>query len=170
MDREDAPSQSDADESGRGGEDEVDDRFRAVMEGLRTAIPGVMVLFSFLLILPLQASFPEVGGLNKVVFYVAFSCSATASVLMIAPSVHQLSRAPFSGIKRQSASHVMYATKMAIAGTVFLLVAVTAVVYLVSSLIFTDPLAVGASVAITVLASWAWFYLPLVKFNHTDED
>lgn len=27
---------------------EVDDQFRSLMEGLRTTIPGVMVLFSFL--------------------------------------------------------------------------------------------------------------------------
>ncbi len=36
----------------------VDDRFRALLEGLRTTIPGVMVLFAFLLTVPLATSFP----------------------------------------------------------------------------------------------------------------
>lgn len=146
-------------------EEEIDDQFRALLEGLRTTIPGVMVLFSFLLILPLQASFADLTGVNKVVFYVAFASAALASVLLIAPSVHQRVRAPISGIKRKSWSHVLYATKLAIVGTVFFLVAISAVVFLVSSLVITDPVAITATVVISTIASWAWFYVPLVTFS-----
>lgn len=144
---------------------EVDDQFRAILEGLRTTIPGVMVLFSFLLILPLQASFGDLTGLNTVMFYVAFASAALASVLLIAPSVHQRVRAPISGIRRRSESHVMYATKLAIAGTVAFLVAIIAVVFLVSALVYSDPLAILATVGVAAVASWSWFYLPLVRFN-----
>ena len=149
--------------------DEVDDQFRAIMEGLRTTIPGVMVLFSFLLILPLQASFSDVSDPNTIIFYVAFASAAISSVLLIAPSVHQRVRAPISGIKRHTRSHVMYATKVALAGTVMFLIAIVAVVYLVSSLVFTDLLAVVATVVVATVASWAWFYLPLVRFNQRDD-
>lgn len=160
----DTPTRHDAED------EEVDDQFRAVMEGLRTTIPGVMVLFSFLLILPLQASFSDVSDPNTIVFYVAFTSAALSSVLLIAPSVHQRVRAPISGIKRHSRSHVMYATKVALAGTVMFLVAVVAVVYLVSSFVFTDPIAVVASVVVALVAGWAWFYLPLVEFNREGDD
>lgn len=147
-------------------EEEVEDQFRSVMEGLRTTIPGVMVLFSFLLLLPLQSPFEDISDTNAIIFYVAFTSAAISSVLLIAPSVHQRVRAPISGIKRRSWSHVMYATKVAIAGTVAFLVSIVAVVYLVSSLVFDDDvLAVAATVVITAIASWAWFYLPLVRFN-----
>jgi hypothetical protein len=149
--------------------EEVDDQFRALMEGLRTTIPGVMVLFSFLLVLPLQSAFPEISLLNTIVFYVAFGSAALASILLIAPSVHQRVRAPISGIKRRTWSHVLYATKLAIAGTVAFMVAITAVVYLVSSLVYNDPLAIGATVVVATVASWAWFYLPLVRFRQDDE-
>jgi len=135
------------------------------MEGLRTTIPGVMVLFSFLLILPLQASFGDMADANRIVYYVAFSSAAVSSVLLIAPSVHQRVRAPISGIKRRTWSHVMYATKVAIAGTVTFSIAIAAVVYLVSSLVFSDVFAILATVAIAIVAAWAWFYLPLVEFN-----
>ncbi|HEU4895475.1 MAG TPA: DUF6328 family protein [Acidimicrobiia bacterium] len=151
--------------SGKPSADEVDDQFRALMEGLRTSIPGVMVLFSFLLILPLQASFGDLSGPNTLVFYVAFTSAAISAVLLIAPSVHQRVRAPITGIKRRSARHVMYATKLAIAGTVFFLVAIAAVVYLVSSLVFSDPFAAAATLVIGVISAWSWFYLPLVQFN-----
>lgn len=146
-------------------EEEVDDQFRAVMEGLRTTIPGVMVLFSFLLLLPLQAPFQDLSDVNEVIFYVAFTSAAISSVLLIAPSVHQRVRAPISGIKRRTRSHVMYATKVALAGTIAFLVSIVAVVYLVSSLVFHDLLAVAATVITTAIAAWAWFYLPLVTFN-----
>lgn len=149
--------------------DEVDDQFRALMEGLRTTIPGVMVLFSFLLVLPLQASFGDISDPNTIVFYIAFASAAVSSVLLIAPSVHQRIRAPISGIKRTSWSHVMYATKVTIAGTVSFLVSIAAVVYLVSSLVFAnDWLAIIATVVVAATAGWAWFYLPLVKFSHKD--
>lgn len=150
--------------------EEVDDQFRALLEGLRTTIPGVMVLFSFLLVLPLQTSFGDISDPNTIVYYVAFSMSAVSAVLLIAPSVHQRVRAPISGIKRRTWSHVMYATKVAIVGTVTFLVAIAAVVYLVSSIVFTDPLAVVATVVIAIIASWAWFYLPLVQFRRDDDE
>lgn len=144
---------------------EIDDQFRSLMEGLRTTIPGVMVLFSFLLVLPLQSSFAEITTANTVVFYLAFSSSAISAVLLIAPSVHQRVRAPESGIKRQTWSHVLFATKLAIAGTVTFLIAISAVVYMVSSIVFSNPLAAAATAAIAGVAAWAWFFVPLVTFD-----
>lgn len=152
--------------------EEVDDQFRALMEGLRTTIPGVMVLFSFLLIAPLQATFDDMSDANTIVFYVAFTSAAISSVLLIAPSVHQRVRATISGgIRRRTWSHVMSATKLAIAGTVTFLVAISAVVFLVSSLVFSNPLAIAiaATVVVATTASWAWFYLPLVRFKRDDD-
>lgn len=151
-------------------EEEIDDQFRALLEGLRTTIPGVMVLFSFLLLLPLQASFSDLSGFNKVVYYIAFASAALASVFLIAPSVHQRVRGPISGIKRKSWSHVLYAAKLAIVGTVFFLVAISAVVFLVSSLVITDPVAVAAAVVITTVAAWTWFWVPLVRFERDDSE
>jgi hypothetical protein len=137
------------------------------MEGLRTTIPGVMVLFSFLLILPLQSSFSEISATDTAVFYTAFLSSALSSVLLIAPSVHQRVRAPISGIRRTALDHVMTATRIAVVGTVFFLLSISAVVYLVSSVVFaTDIVTALATAGITIVAGWAWFYVPLVRFRH----
>jgi hypothetical protein len=62
----------------------------------------------------------------------------------------------------------MYATKVALVGTVTFLVAIVAVVYLISSLVFTATLAIWAAVVTTLIASWVWFYVPLVTF-HKDQ-
>ncbi|NND04471.1 MAG: hypothetical protein HKN91_16975 [Acidimicrobiia bacterium] len=151
--------------SGDDSVSEVDDQFRALMEGLRTTIPGVVVLFSFLLILPLQSPFGELSKGNRYVFYAAFASAAAAVVLLIAPSVHQRVRAPISGIRRSSKTHVMFAGKMAIAGTVCFLVSIVTVVYLVSSLVLTGTLPAIATSVIALVAGWAWFYVPIVTFR-----
>lgn len=155
---------SDKLESGEHTE-EVDDQFRSLMEGLRTTIPGVMVLFSFLLILPLQSAFADVSSSNTIVFYTAFYSAALSSVLLIAPSVHQRVRAPISGIRRGTMDHVMVATKLAIAGTILFLVSITAVIFLVSSVVFANLPAAIATALAGLVAAWSWFYLPLVQFR-----
>lgn len=143
----------------------VDDQFRALMEGLRTTIPGVMVLFAFLLTLPLQAPFDEIGGVGTTFYYVAFLSSALAAILLIAPSVHQRVRAPVSGIRRREIQHVMVAARLAIAGTVLFLVSISASVYLVTSLVLDDIPASVATALVAAVAGWSWFYVPLVRFG-----
>lgn len=145
--------------------DAVDDQFRALMEGLRTSIPGVMVLFAFLLTLPLQSPFGDLGAVDTTAFYVAFLSAAIAAVLLIAPSVHQRLRAPFTGIKRTDMRHVMVATHLTIAGTIAFAVAIAASVYLVTSLVLFDGPATLVTAIVAGVAAWSWFYLPLVSFN-----
>jgi hypothetical protein len=151
-----------------GSTDDVDDQFRALLEGLRTTIPGVMVLFAFLLTLPLFASFSQLRGLDKTVFYIAFACATLSAVLLIAASVHQRVRAPLSGIRRRTMSHVLFATKLAIVGTITFAFSIAAVVYLVSTLVFADLPAAIATTVVTLITAWAWFYVPLVKFRHME--
>ena len=116
--------------------DEVDDAFRAVLEGLRTTLPGVQVLFAFLLTLPFLESFRSLPVSEKTAFYLAFFGSAVASILLIAPSAHQRIRAPISGVKRRSARHLQITVRITIIGTVVFAVALVAAVYLVSSLVY----------------------------------
>lgn len=144
---------------------DVDDAFRAVLEGLRTTLPGVQVLFGFLLTLPLLAAFADLHELELAAYYIAFFGSATASILLIAPSAHQRLRAPKSGVRRRSHAHLLFTVRMTIAGTLFLALAHGAVVYLVSSLVFASRPAALAAGAVTALIAWAWFYVPMVHFQ-----
>jgi hypothetical protein len=147
------------------GED-VDDAFRAVLEGLRTTLPGVQILFAFLLILPLQVSFAALEVSERVAFYFAFFGSAVASILLIAPSAHQRIRAPISGVKRRSAGHLHMTVRITIAGTIVFAVALVAAVYLVSSLVIDSTMGVVlATIAVAGLLGWSWFYVPLVTFS-----
>lgn len=144
---------------------EVDDAFRAVLEGLRTTLPGVQVLFAFLLVLPLQASFESLTGAEKVAYYAAFYGSALAGILLIAPSAHQRLRAPSTGVQRRSPSHLRMTVQMTNVGTVIFAIALSAATYLVSSLVLNTAMASIATAATAILLCWAWFYVPLVTFE-----
>jgi hypothetical protein len=146
---------------------DIDDQFRALLEGLRTTIPGVMVLFAFLLTMPLQTSFADLSTGDRAAFYFAFATAAASAILLISPSVHQRVRAPISGIQRRTMRHVMIATKLTIAGTISFLLSIGAVVYLVTSLVLTTTLALFATLLAVVMAGWTWFYLPIVAWRNS---
>jgi hypothetical protein len=144
---------------------EVDDAFRSILEGLRTTLPGVQVLFAFLLTLPLQAAFADIRAVERGAYYVAFFGSALASVLLIAPSAHQRLRAPITGVRRRSERDLTITIYLTIAGTIIFAVALAAAVFLISTLVLTDSAAIGATIAVTAVIGWSWFFVPLVTFR-----
>lgn len=147
-----------------------DEQFRALMEGLRTTIPGVTVLFGFLLALPFQSDFGEIGTVDRFTYGLAFLSTALASILLIAPSAHQRVRALMTGIPRRSPEHVKVAVALTVVGTVSFLVAIVASTYLVASVRLGSAGAALALALIGGLAGWSWFYLPLVTFRSWPED
>jgi hypothetical protein len=160
----DASSQASSDSSSDGGRT-VDEQFMALMEGLRTSLPGVQVLFAFLLTAPLQNRFSELDNTQRAAFSVAFYAAGLASILLIAPSIHQRLRAPITGLPRSSKRHLIWATWVAIVGSIVMGVAVLATVFLVSSLVFNSLPAMVATIGVTAVLVWSWLYLPLVTFR-----
>lgn len=151
-------------------DEEVEERFRSLLEGLRTTLPGVQVLFAFLLAIPFQSGFGDLSTWQEVVYYVAFFTAAIASILLIAPSVHQRMRAPIDGVARRSHRHVMSAVHLAITGTVVFGISLIAASFLVTSLVYDDVIATVGVVVIAALIVWTWLYMPLVAFSREDED
>lgn len=143
----------------------VDEQFRALLEGLRTSIPAVQVLFAFLLTAPLQGEFDTLTTAERIAFAVAFYASGSASVLLVAPSIHQRVRAPATGMQRRSKRHLIWATWLGIIGSLAALIAISASVYLVSNIVFDAGAAIIAATLITALACWSWLFLPLVTFQ-----
>lgn len=156
------------DDTRRRPDEEVEERFRSLLEGLRTTLPGVQVLFAFLLAIPFQSRFRDLSDFQEGVYYVAFVSAAIASVLLIAPSVHQRVRAPVDGIARRSYGHLMTAVHLSIAGTVVFGLALVASAFLVTSLVYDDLIATIGVVAIAALMAWTWWYVPLVAFSRDD--
>src|SRR6184192_1135385 len=57
-----------------------------LLNELRVALPGVQVLFAFLLAVPFANGFPRLGKTDRDIFFVAFIATALSTVLLIAPS------------------------------------------------------------------------------------
>jgi hypothetical protein len=67
--------------------DEVErERYRELLEELRTLMPGVQVLFGFLLVTPFSARFPELDRLGKIAFICTLVTASLAAVVFLAPA------------------------------------------------------------------------------------
>lgn len=149
-------------------QDDVNRAFRSILEGLRTTLPGTQALFGFLLILPFQGSFGDLDVVNRGAYYCAFLAAGLATALLIAPSAHQRMRAPQSGVRRRSATHLRVTVWVTIWGTVAFAVALSAAVFLVSRLVLSSTAAAVAAGAVTAVLAWTWFWMPLVTFRRVE--
>ena len=146
-------------------ESDVEKEFLSLLDGLRVTLPGVQLITAFLLTVPLYDRFPDLQRTERVAYYIAFGCGLASSVLLTAPSSHQRLRAHGGRVARHSPHHQEVAVRLTIAGSVLFGVALTAVAYVVSSLVLTTPVAVVFTVTMGLVLAWSWFYLPLVTFR-----
>ncbi|MEX2293341.1 MAG: DUF6328 family protein [Acidimicrobiales bacterium] len=151
----------------RGRNDDVQEQFSALLDGLRTTLPGVQLTTAFLLTLPLYDKFAELARGERVAYYVAFVCSLLASLLFMAPSAHQRLRADH-GIGRRSQHHLDVAVRITVVGTVAFAVAIVSVSFLVSSVVLGTGAAGAVTGVIAAVCLWSWFYLPLLAFEDDD--
>ena len=147
------------------GSGEADHKFKRLLEGLRTTLPGAQVLLGFLLIVPFQNAFGSLSSFERYLYEIAFFSSALASVLLIAPSVHQRFRAPFTGVERSDEDHVETAVWVSLIGTVFLGLAVAASTWLVGSVVGETVFSMVATGAVSVAVVYTWVVQPLVRFR-----
>jgi hypothetical protein len=128
-----------------------------LLNELRVALPGVQMLFGFLLAVPFSQRFTAVSDGQRWLYYTTFVATACASACLIAPtSFHRI-------VWRHGAKRplVHIASGLTIAGTAFLAAAITGSVGLVTSLVFgTSPAAVAAGLAAGVLVA-LWYAGPL---------
>jgi hypothetical protein len=123
-----------------------------LLNELRVALPGVQVLFAFLLAVPFSRGYPKVTDFEKVAFFVSLVATALSSALLIAtPSFHRLR------FRVEDKGHIVtLGNKLAIAGFFMLAVAMVAGVLMVSTFLFdkTAGIATAASIAAVILALW----------------
>jgi hypothetical protein len=120
-------------------------------------MPGVQVLFAFLLILPFQARFADLTSTQKNVYFAALVCAALAVVLLIAPTAaHRLRW-------RQADKEALMqtATRTAIAATVFMAAAMSASVYVITDFVFGEPLTAIVTPLLVAAFVLFWYAFPL---------
>ena len=128
-----------------------------LLQELRIVIPGVQVLFAFLLTVPFNQGFSKLDGLQRAVFFATLLCTAAATALLIAPSSHH--RLLFrQGVREQ---RLKMGNLLAILGLVFLVPAMVGVVFVITDLIFGLTTALVVTVTMALFFSLLWFVLPL---------
>jgi predicted membrane channel-forming protein YqfA (hemolysin III family) len=140
-------------------DDRLDRELIELLNELRVALPGVQVLFAFLLAVPFSQRFEQLTAVQEDVFFAAFLCTAVSTALLIAPSAYHRLR----WRERDKEQLLRTSNRLAIAGTAFLAAAIVAVVYLVTDLIYGAVTSVIVAVAAAAMFAWLWYALPLVR-------
>src|SRR5215212_10670020 len=127
-----------------------------LLNELRVALPGVQVLFAFLLTLPFTNRFERLTEADRAIYFCALLLSALASAFLIAPSAHHRLRFR-EGAKEQL---VRQGNRMAIAGLVSLALGVVASISVVADYLYGDIVRVPVTIAVLLGLGVLWFMLP----------
>ncbi|HVE67693.1 MAG TPA: DUF6328 family protein [Solirubrobacteraceae bacterium] len=137
----------------------IDRELIELLNELRVALPGVQVLFAFLLVVPFQQRFTTVTGFQKTAYFVGLLCSAAATILLIAPSANH--RILFRA--REKAQILKLANVLTIAGLAFLAAAVVCVVVLITDYLYGTETTVVVGALTGLGFAFLWYLVPLQR-------
>src|SRR5215813_7646920 len=115
-----------------------------ILNEVRVALPGVQLLFGFLLAVPFTESFRRVGEALRYGYFISFLCTTASCAFLIAPSVYHRLHWRRDVVDKELM--LRSCNRLAILGVVFLFLAMTSAVYIVS-----------------VVIAALWFALPLLR-------
>ena len=151
----------------RSGRDEseaerLDRQLIELLNEVRVAIPGVQVLFAFLLTVPFSARWDRTTELQRDSYFATLLLTAAATALLMSPAaIHRLRFR--KGDKR---AIVEWAHRLTIAGMVVLGMAMTLAVFLVTDVLYeVTSAAITAGVVLGLIVG-LWFVLPLTRRFH----
>jgi amino acid transporter len=141
-------------------ESEQERRNRELIEllnELRVALPGVQVLFAFLLAVPFANGFPKLDDLDRDVFFAAFITTALSTAFLIAPSSYHRLR------WREHDKERMLRTSNAltIVGLAFLAISIVCVVFVITDFLFHRAWAAAFTALMALTFLVLWYLLPL---------
>jgi amino acid transporter len=135
----------------------VDRNLQEMLGELRVALPGVQVLFAFLLVVPFNQRFTDVTEFQKALYLVTLLFTTASAICLIAPTVHH--RLEFR--RKEKETIVMAGNVIVIVGLVLLAIAMTMAVVLITDFLYgpATTVVVGGGAAITF--ALLWYAIPL---------
>jgi amino acid transporter len=128
-----------------------------LLNELRVALPGVQVLFAFLLAVPFANGFPKLGKLDRHVFFAAFITTAISTAFLIAPSSYHRLR----WRAHDKEQLLQTSNTLTIIGLGFLAISIVCVVFVISDFLFHRTWAVVFTALLAVTFFALWYGLPL---------
>jgi hypothetical protein len=146
--------------SGRDGGDtqeRLHSELGELLNAIRVALPGVQVLFAFLIAVPFSNRFSRVSTAQRDTYLSALLCAGIASVLLIAPSAHHRLRWRLPVEQRA----IEWGNRLLVLGTLFLALAMVGAVFFVTDVLLGLAGAVPIALALAVGCGLVWYTLPL---------
>jgi hypothetical protein len=138
-------------------QERLDRNLIELLNELRVALPGVQVLFAFLLTVPFTQRFTTLTAGQEKVYYATLLCTTASTVLLIAPSAHH--RINF---RQQEKSYIVFlANKLTIAGLGLLALAMSGVVFLITDVLYGSTATAVATGGTLFAFAVLWYALPI---------
>ena len=146
-------------ESGEDRSQRINRELIELLNELRVALPGVQVLFAFLLTVPFSQGFAQTTAFQRDLLFGVLSATAISAALLIAPSAWH--RIRFR--RRDKEMILVTSNRMAIAGLGFLAIAMVGAVMLIANFAFSETLTVVSGVVAVIVFGGLWYAFPLVR-------
>jgi cobalamin synthase len=134
-----------------------DRQMAELLQELRVALPGVQILFAFLLAVPFAQGFERATSFQRDLFFATLLATAGSAICLIAPTATH--RLRFH--KSDRAYVIESANRLLIAGLVFLALAIVGAVTLITDYLYGAKWWWPAVVAVLLVVTW--FVRPLVR-------
>ena len=130
-----------------------------LLNELRVALPGVQVLFAFLLAVPFSNGYTRISSFQKGIFYATLLATALSTACFIVPTAyHRLN------FRQRDKEHILVSSnKFAIAGIAFLALSMVGAIVLITDVIYSDTAALATGLVALAVFAGLWFALPLAR-------
>jgi hypothetical protein len=140
-------------------EEKRDRQMLELLNELRVALPGVQILFAFLLTVPFAQGFQRVTDTQRTMYYATLIATTLSTICLIAPSATH--RLRFH--ERDRAFVIESANKYLIAGLVFIGIAMVLAVATITDYLYDHWIVWAAPAAVAVVLAGLWFVRPLTR-------
>lgn len=145
--------------AGQKSKEDLNRELIELLNELRVTLPGVQVLFAFLLIAPFSQQFDRVNDVQKYAYLAALTFTALGSALLIAPTPYH--RVRFRDDDKDAMFRV--ANRLAIAGTLCVAIAMCCALFLVTDFLFASPAPALLTALVAGVIVTFWYALPLAR-------
>jgi len=142
----------------------VDRNLQELLGELRVALPGVQVLFAFLLVVPFNQRFASITQFQRTIFFVTLLFATSACICLIAPTIHH--RIEFR--QQDKRRIVIGANWLAVVGLSFLAVAMTGAIMLITDMLYRSTTVAIVAGCVALLFALVWYAVPVRRLLAQD--
>jgi hypothetical protein len=153
-------------EPGESNKERYDRELIELLNELKVALPGVQVLFAFLLAVPLSTNFEKVDGFERAIFFCTLASTAIATALLIAPSA--IHRIDFRN--QDKGSMIVLFNRISIYGLIATAISMVGALTFIADLLYGNYATIFTASASLAMFTLLWFVLPLRRRRKRPDD